>query len=202
MVLRREQRTRMRDGTESFAEVSATLWGQREAMELLVFRLTEQQVLLDAGYAQWLPQLDADVRVALQDFRLGEVDRSAAAAALAMSHGLAPTSALHQLAQIAPSPWSALLNDHHAALVALSGQLHTVARQGGEQLESYLEALELEDATGDSRSSSPETPAADLADALPAEMLAGVVIEMAACTAALDTIRSIKQLSLHDFLDD
>lgn len=131
----------MREDVSEFAELSATLWGQREALELLLFKLTEEQLVVAGGHRRWLPSADAELRDAVQAFRLGEVGRAIAVEALATNCGLPPETTLRQLAEAAPPPWDTLLLDHHTALCQLAADVRAVAAETTHLLDACARAL-------------------------------------------------------------
>src|SRR5260370_24300213 len=47
-------------------EVSAILWRERHLLELLLFKLDEEQLVLAAGRTRWLPRATPDVEMVLQ----------------------------------------------------------------------------------------------------------------------------------------
>ena len=58
------------------AEVSSTLWRQRELLELLLFKLEEEQVLLTSGRTRWLARATREVEVVLEEIRRAELLRA------------------------------------------------------------------------------------------------------------------------------
>lgn len=131
----------MTEDVSEFAELSATLWGQREALELLLFKLTEEQLVVAGGHRRWLPSADTELRDAVQAFRLGEVGRAIAVEALATNCGLPPEATLRQLAEVAPPPWDTLLLDHHTALRQLAAEVRAVAAETTHLLDACARAL-------------------------------------------------------------
>lgn len=131
----------MREDVDEFAELSAILWDQREALEFLLFKLTEEQLVVAGGHRRWLPRADAEVRDAVEQFRLGEVGRAVAVQALATTCGLPADATLPQLANTAPAPWDTLLLDHHTALGELAGDVRAIAAETTQLLDACARAL-------------------------------------------------------------
>lgn len=198
MVMRREARYRMTDITECMADLSATLWGQRESMTLLAFRLTAERVMVDNGHRQWLPHLDAEVRIALHDFRSGELARATAASAAATGLSLSPAAPLRAIAAKAPAPWDVLLSDHHEALTALSADVTAAARAAQALLETIVE-LSQQRAARLIRSD-PDDQLANMTGSPVSFDDDDAAIEFAAASAAHETITGIHQRALLDFL--
>jgi hypothetical protein len=126
---------------DGFGAVSAVLWDERDTLELLEFKLTEENLLVTSGATRWLHRADAEVRAALQRLRLGEVARASEAQALARSLQMPLDMTLAQLADIAPEPWSTLLSAHRAALRGLFFEVEAVAAENRRTLEVGWQAI-------------------------------------------------------------
>ncbi len=68
----------------SLIELSSVLWRTRELMELLLFKLEEEQVLLASGRSRWLAHATREVEMVLEQMRETEVIRAAHAQAAAV----------------------------------------------------------------------------------------------------------------------
>ena len=76
-------------------ELSALLWRERELLELLSFKLEEEQLLLTAGKSRWVQHATREVEQVLVRLRSTGLARSVEAASLArMSSAKAPTMRL------------------------------------------------------------------------------------------------------------
>ena len=64
-------------------ELSASLWRERELLELLVFKLTEEQLLLTSGKSRWLQYATQEVEQVMQKLRTAGLARSLASFAVA-----------------------------------------------------------------------------------------------------------------------
>lgn len=101
-------------------ELSALLWRERELLDVLTFKLEEEQLLLTSGKSQWLPHGTKEVEQVLDRLSQASLARTVEAAAVAESWGLPADAGLNQLAEAAPEgPWAEILKAH---LSALSGQ--------------------------------------------------------------------------------
>ena len=110
-----------------FAEVSDILWRERELLDLLLFKLESEQMLLRAGEVRWLARSTREVDLVLEQLRLTEVTRAMEVGALASDHGLSSDSSLAALAEVAPSPWGELFSAHRAAFKTLTDEISAVA---------------------------------------------------------------------------
>ncbi len=109
------------------AEVSSTLWRERELLELLLFKLEEEQVLLATGKGRWLQRATREVEVVLEEIRRAELLRSVQVDEVAAELGLAPGPSLRQVAEAATEPWRTLLLEHRDAFMAATVEIQAMA---------------------------------------------------------------------------
>jgi len=109
-----------------FAEVSTMLWRERDALQLLLFKLVEEQLIVSSGRTRWLSQANEEIEFALQQLRGTEVLRSAETDALAEELGLAVPVTLAQLEAAADEPWATLYGEHRRALLDLIAEVEQV----------------------------------------------------------------------------
>ena len=112
----------------SVAELSAVLWRERQLLELLLFKLEEEQLVLSTGRSRWLGHATREVEQVLDQIRAAELGRAVEADAAARDFGIAPASGLLALASAAPEPWKDLLTSHRDAFVSLTSQIQDVAQ--------------------------------------------------------------------------
>ena len=111
----------------SLTDLSSVLWRSRELLELLLFKLEEEQLLLAAGRSRWLAHATREVEVVLEQIRQTEVARAAYAQAVAIELGLSAEASLGELADAAPAPWSDLLHQHRKAFLTLTSEISAMA---------------------------------------------------------------------------
>lgn len=111
----------------SLTDLSSVLWRSRELLELLLFKLEEEQLLLAAGRSRWLAHATREVEVVLEQIRQTEVARAAYAQAVAGELGLNAEASLGELADAAPAPWSELLHQHRKAFLTLTSEISAMA---------------------------------------------------------------------------
>jgi len=124
----------------SLTDLSSVLWRSRELLELLLFKLEEEQLLLAAGRSRWLAHATREVEVVLEQIRNTEVARAAYAQAAALELGLAPNASLGELADAAPDPWSDLLHQHRKAFLQLTSEISGMAEANRDLLTAGLRA--------------------------------------------------------------
>lgn len=118
------------------SEVSTTLWRERELLELLLFKLDEEQLVLASGRTRWLARATREVEMVLAEIRRTELARATEVDAAAAALGLAPGPSLNQLADAAPEPWAGLLREHRAAFLALTAEISQLAEANRDLLVS------------------------------------------------------------------
>ena len=94
------------------AELSAVLWRERQLLELLLFKLEEEQLVLTSGRSRWLGHATREVEQVLDQIRTAELGRSMEADGAALECGIPAGSGLLALSKAAPEPWDDLLASH------------------------------------------------------------------------------------------
>jgi FlgN protein len=110
-----------------YAEVSETLWRERELLDLLLFKLDSQRLLLRAGSIRWLARSTHEVDLVLEQLQLVEINRALEVDNLAAQLGLPPGATLSDVAEVAPTPWTELLHAHRAAFRTLIDEVTALA---------------------------------------------------------------------------
>lgn len=111
----------------SLADLSSVLWRERELLEMLLFKLDVQQLLLAAGRTEWVPRASREVEAVLEKLGETELNRSLQVEIVAMELGLSPNPSLRMLASSAPEPWGQLMRDHHRAFLDLAARIEAVS---------------------------------------------------------------------------
>lgn len=109
-------------------EVSTILWRERQLLELLVFKLDVQQLLLGGGKDRWLVHAADEVEAVLEELRHVEVLRAMEVDLIAGELGLGPGPSLAELAAAAPVPFDELFAQHRSALVELAAEVRERSR--------------------------------------------------------------------------
>ncbi|KNC20029.1 flagellar biosynthesis protein FlgN [Arthrobacter sp. RIT-PI-e] len=108
----------------SAQDLSALLWQERELLELLVFKLEEEQLLLTSGRTRWLHHATAEVEQVLGRLRDIGLARAVHASDVAAQWGIDGGASLRELAVAAPEgPWNELLGAHLQAMTVLVAQI-------------------------------------------------------------------------------
>jgi hypothetical protein len=109
-------------------EVSSVLWRERELLELLLFKLEEEQLVLAAGKTRWLTHATREVEMVLEEIRRAELSRSVHVDAAATALGLGADVSLRALAEACPAPWDDIFTEHRKAFLAATQEIEALAR--------------------------------------------------------------------------
>jgi len=107
--------------------LSEVLWHERNLLELLLFKLEEEQLLLTSGRTRWLAHATREVETVLGQIREAELGRAVEVASVAAELGVPERSSLAELAAQAPAPWDDLLRSHRDAFASLTAQIAELA---------------------------------------------------------------------------
>ncbi|MCC2334141.1 flagellar export chaperone FlgN [Cellulomonas wangsupingiae] len=150
-------------------QLSDVLWRERHLLELLLFKLEEEQLVLGSGRTRWLGHATREVEAVLDEIRGAELGRAVEADEVARTLGVQPGAGLAELAAHAPAPWDDLLRAHRDAFASLTAEISALAdgnrellavshRAAQETLLSLHETVQTYDGHGQ-RTSAPDTHA-------------------------------------------
>jgi hypothetical protein len=117
----------------SLTELSSILWRERELLELLLFKLEEEQLLLAGGRTRWLGHATREVEMVLEEIRRAELGRAVEVEEVAQALGLGTGASLGELAEAAPAPWDDILREHRNAFLSATAEVTALA-QGNKEL--------------------------------------------------------------------
>ena len=115
-------------------ELSAVLWKERHLLELLLFKLETEQLLLASGRSRWLARASGEVEMILGELKHMELERAMATTGAATALGLHGDVSLRELAEAAPPPWRNLLTEHRSAFLAMTDEVQEMVRTNRELL--------------------------------------------------------------------
>lgn len=119
---------------QQLSEVSNILWRERQLLELLVFKLEEEQLVLASGRTRWLTHATREVETVLGEIKRVELDRAVHVEALTAVLELTEAPSLRQLADLAPAPWSQIFEEHRNALLEAAHDIDAAARSNRDLL--------------------------------------------------------------------
>jgi hypothetical protein len=109
-------------------DVSNILWRERQLLELLVFKLEEEQLVLAAGRTRWLAHATREVETVLAEIKQIELERAVVLEGVSQELGLSSSPSLRELAELTPAPWNKLFEDHRRALLETAQEIDSVAK--------------------------------------------------------------------------
>lgn len=113
------------------------LWKERELLELLQFKLEEEQLLLVSGKSRWISLATREVENVLAKVHASGLARSIEASNVAAAWGCPDDAPLSQIIESAPDgPWREILSAHLTALRTITGDISQL-REANDQ---YLRA--------------------------------------------------------------
>ena len=121
--------------------LSHVLWREREALELLLFKLEEQRLLLVDGQTRWLCHAAREVETVLDQLAELELHRAMASTAAAEELGVADDVRLRALGAAAPSPWPTVIEQHLIALQRLAEEVLDMAEGNCRLLKEGLDDI-------------------------------------------------------------
>lgn len=136
-------------------ELSMQLWRERELLELLLFKLEEQELLLAAGRSRWMHFATREIEQVLEGLRSASIARVVEAENLAEEWGAPQDAGIRQLIESAPKgAWGDVLTDHLSALTKLTDEIGRLSDANSEQLRAVMRATQetiagLGDGTGE-----------------------------------------------------
>ena len=130
----------------ALSDVSNILWRERQLLELLVFKLEEEQLVLAAGRTRWLAHATREVETVLSEIKRIELERAMQVAAAGRELGLSGSPTLRELAGLTETPWDSIFTEHRRALLELAHEIDGITKSNRDLLQrghqAAREALE------------------------------------------------------------
>ena len=124
-------------------ELSALLWRERELLELLLFKLEEEQLLLTAGRSRWIQHATREVEQVMERLRAAGLARSVEVAALALEWSTTEDASLRDLVAGAPDgPWSDIFSAHLHAMTTVTAEIKRVRDANDQFLREALRSTQ------------------------------------------------------------
>jgi hypothetical protein len=108
-------------------ELSSVLWRERQVLELLVFKLETEQLVLTSGRPRWLNHASREVELVLEQLQMVELVRAVKFQVVATELGLDPAAGLRSMTETVEDPWPLILGKHRRALVDLTEEVRLVS---------------------------------------------------------------------------
>ena len=112
----------------STEDLSSILWRERDLLELLLFKLEVEQLVLTSGRTHWLAVAAREVETVLHEIRDAELIRAIAVDTVAAGLGLEPNASLRDIAEASEEPWRAIWLDHREAFTTVATQISEMSQ--------------------------------------------------------------------------
>jgi hypothetical protein len=123
------------------ADLSSILWREREMLELLLFKLEEEQLVLASGRGRWLAHATREVELVLDQIRRTEVLRAIEVETIGQEFGLGSNPSMTELADAAGPPWRDLLREHRRVFLVLTAEITSLAESNRDLLTAGQRAV-------------------------------------------------------------
>jgi hypothetical protein len=120
----------------SIEQLSNILFRERDLLELLLYKLHVEQLLVSSGRSRWLPNAVREVEAVLDEIRRTELIRAMEAEKVAQNLGLASLPSLKALAAACDEPWRTHFTDHLQAFLSLTAEITELTTANKELLAS------------------------------------------------------------------
>ena len=105
----------------ALSDVSNILWRERQLLELLVFKLEEEQLVLAAGRSRWLAYATREVENVLGEIKRIELERAVRSPTRVASSVCRDRRRCASSRVSPPSPWDGIFAEHRRAAHARAG---------------------------------------------------------------------------------
>lgn len=124
-------------------ELSTLLWRERELLEMLLFKLEEEQLLLTAGKSRWIQFATREVEQVLDRLRTTGLGRAVEVAAVADEWGAPDDATLRELISYAPSgPWGDIFAEHLKVMTKLTEEIGQLRNANEQYLRAAMRATQ------------------------------------------------------------
>jgi hypothetical protein len=113
--------------SSTFGEVSTILWRERQLLELLVFKLEAEQLMLAAGRTRWLPHSTREVEMVLDQVKRVELNRAMMVDDLAEQLEVEAGPTLRRLVEVTAEPWKGIFEGHRQGFVSVMDEVRRLA---------------------------------------------------------------------------
>jgi hypothetical protein len=110
------------------SDLSSILWRERGLLDLLLFRLEVERLVLSSGRSWWLTIAAQEIESVLAEMRHVELLRAVSVEELAVEENLHANPSLSEIAECSPEPWRAIWLDHRDAFTELTSQISELSQ--------------------------------------------------------------------------
>ena len=110
------------------ADLSSILWRERGLLDLLLFRLEVERLVLSSGRSGWLTIAAREIEIVLAEMRHVELLRAVSVDSWRPRRTCTANPSLREIAECSPEPWRAIWLDHREAFTALTSQISELSQ--------------------------------------------------------------------------
>jgi hypothetical protein len=125
--------------SSDFGALSQTFWHQQRLLELLLYRIEIQHLVLATGRSRWAEHAAREVEETLELVREEELLRATQVAAIGAGLGVDPDLSLRELVEASPEPWNEIFRDHQRAFVELVDEIEASSKANRDLLRRSLD---------------------------------------------------------------
>lgn len=120
-------------------DLSMHLIRERELLELLLFKLDVQQMLLATGRTRWIPQTVNEIERVLAQMPTTALTRDTLVVAVSAEWGAPDATTLRELIDVAPTDaWREVLSGHLDAMLGLAAEIGEMKKINEQRLRTAL----------------------------------------------------------------
>jgi hypothetical protein len=112
----------------ALSDASNILWRERQLVELLVFKLEEEQLIFATGRSRWLARAQREVESVVAEIRRVELEWAVHLADAGPELGVSDAPTLRELASSTPAPWDGIFAEHRRALLDLAREIDAITK--------------------------------------------------------------------------
>jgi FlgN protein len=109
-------------------DLSSILWRERDLLDMLLFKLEVEQLVLTNGRSHWLPVAAREIETVLEQIRSVDLLRAVAVDTVAAELSLDPSPSLSEIAQRSEEPWRAIWLDHREAFTSVATRISEMSQ--------------------------------------------------------------------------
>lgn len=119
-------------------ELSTVLYKELELLDDLLYKLTIQELVLEANRPQWVDKSSQEIENIVENIRALELVRALEISAMAEELGLDTISNLDSIVRTIEEPWQSILKSHLEALRNVTSQIDYISQRNKKSLQNKI----------------------------------------------------------------
>ncbi len=117
-------------------ELSSVFWRQRTLLELLLFKLDEEQLVISSRKKRWGGHATREVEIVVEELRAYELRRAVLVSHVVERADQPAPASLAELATAVAEPWRYIFTEHRLAFERLRDEFERTPRGAGDNFSS------------------------------------------------------------------